>query len=111
MARSGSAAHTQAVRDHMIVNLEVHALQLNDEVPVKTAAKMIENIIYRNKDALQAGILVAGYDKQEGGSVYSVTLGGTLVKGSFAMSGSGSIYIHGFFDKYWKENMTENECK
>eukprot|EP00210_Caulerpa_lentillifera_P009435 g8996.t1 len=111
LARSGVAAHSQAVRDNMIVNLEYHALQLKDEVSVKTAAKMIENILYKNKDVLETGIIVAGFDKQEGGSVYSVTMGGTLVKASFALGGSGSIYIHGFFDKYWKGNMTETECK
>ncbi len=42
--------------------------------------------------------------------VYSISLGGTITETSFAMSGSGSTYINGFADKYWREGMTEQEA-
>lgn len=34
---------------------------------------------------LQAGLIVAGWDPVEGGSVYAIPLGGTLVKCPFAI--------------------------
>ena len=37
------------------------------------------------QEMLQAGLIVAGWDKEEGGSVYAVPLGGTLVKCPFAI--------------------------
>lgn len=42
--------------------------------------------------------------------VFSISLGGTITETSFAMSGSGSTYINGFVDKYWREGMSEQEA-
>lgn len=41
----------------------------------------------------QAGLIVAGWDEREGGSVYAIPLGGTLVRTPFSIGGSGSAYI------------------
>ena len=46
-----------------------------------------------------AGIICGGYDEKDGGSVYSIPLGGTLVRQPFAVGGSGSTYIYGYCDK------------
>jgi 20S proteasome subunit beta 1 len=51
---------------------------------------------------MQAGLIVAGWDKHEGGSVYAIPLGGTLVKTPFSIGGSGSAYINGLCDKLWR---------
>lgn len=54
-------------------------------------------------------MIIAGYDPQNGGNVYSIPLGGSLHKQPYAIGGSGSTYIYGYCDSYWKENMTEDE--
>lgn len=56
-----------------------------------------------------AGMIIAGYDRRHGGQVYSIPLGGSLHKQSYAIGGSGSTYIYGYCDAYWKEGMTEEE--
>ena len=56
-----------------------------------------------------AGMIIAGYDRRHGGQVYSIPLGGSLHKQSYAIGGSGSTYIYGYCDSYWKEGMTEEE--
>lgn len=56
-----------------------------------------------------AGIIIAGWDARQGGQVYSIPLGGSLHKQSYAIAGSGSTYIYGFCDDQWKEGMTEEE--
>ncbi|KAK4694954.1 hypothetical protein P7C71_g2702, partial [Lecanoromycetidae sp. Uapishka_2] len=60
-------------------------------------------------DVRSAGMIIAGYDPRHGGSVYSIPLGGSLHKQSYAIGGSGSTYIYGYCDSYWKENMSEQE--
>ena len=42
--------------------------------------------------------------------VYSITMGGSLIKQPFALGGSGSIYIYGWVDDNYKPNMTQEEC-
>lgn len=47
------------------------------------------------QEMLQAGLIVAGYDSREGGQVYAVPLGGTLVKVPFSIGGHSHFFpIH-----------------
>ncbi|KAM6547140.1 hypothetical protein CsatB_018816 [Cannabis sativa] len=49
--------------------------------------------------------------KFEGGKIYGVPLGGTIVQQPFSIGGSGSSYLYGFFDQAWKEEMTKEEAE
>lgn len=109
--RSGSAADTQAISDSVRMYLGMHAADIREQPDVYTAAKLFQLICYNNKDHLQAGIIVAGWDKHHGGSVYNIPLGGSLVKQPYAIGGSGSTYIFGFCDAYYRPNMSRDECK
>lgn len=111
ICRSGSAADTQNLSRYVQWFLEQHGMDLGEEPEVKTAAKLAQRIAYENKNALQAGLIVAGWDRHEGGSVYAIPLGGTLVKVPFTIGGSGSAYIYGLCDKMWRPNMSEEECR
>ena len=51
---------------------------------------------------MNAGMIVAGWDKKNKGKVFVVPMGGTLMDVPFAVGGSGSIYINAFVDKNWK---------
>lgn len=77
---------------------------------VHTAATFFQKLCYDNKNNLSAGIIVGGWDKFNGGSVYCIPLGGALVKQSFAIGGSGSTFIYGYCDANFKEDMTKDEC-
>jgi len=57
-----------------------------------------------------AGVIIGGWDSVEGGSVYNIPLGGTCIKMPFALGGSGSTYVYGLVDNYFKENMTRDEA-
>ncbi|GAA5997040.1 uncharacterized protein JCM10292_006166 [Rhodotorula paludigena] len=70
---------------------------------------MLEGIVYSNKDKLSAGIIVAGWDKVNGGTVYNIPLGGGLFKGPWAIGGSGSTYIYGYCDATYREDWGRDE--
>lgn len=107
--RSGSAADTQAVADIVQHQLALYSTMHSQNPTVKTAATLFQKIIYANKDALMAGIIIGGVD-HTGPSVYSIPLGGSLHKRPFAIGGSGSTYIYGYCDAHWKDNMTRDEA-
>lgn len=73
--RSGSAADTQAVADMVTYHLSMVAVQHDEQPTVAAATQLFQEIVYQNKDRLSAGIIVAGWDKRKGGSVYNVPLG------------------------------------
>jgi 20S proteasome subunit beta 1 len=77
---------------------------------VKTAAHVMGSLCYNNKDNLLAGIIIAGFDPYDGGQVFCIPLGGTLIKQDFACGGSGSTYIWGYVDSIYKKGMSKEEC-
>lgn len=61
--RSGSAADTQNVSWNVSHALEQHCQATQEPVDVRTAASIVQQVVYRYKDHLQAGLIVAGWDK------------------------------------------------
>ncbi|KAF7147001.1 hypothetical protein RHSIM_Rhsim03G0268700 [Rhododendron simsii] len=111
LCRSGSAADSQVVADYVRYHLHQHTISLGQPATVKVAANIVRQISYNNKNMLQTGMIVGGWDKYEGGKIYGVPLGGTIIEQPFAIGGSGSSYLYGFFDQAWKEGMTKDEAE
>jgi len=109
--RSGSAADTQALTDYVRLYLAQHAVELGRLPLVSTAAHLMRKIAYQNKDNLMAGIIIAGWDPVDGGSVYNIPLGGTCIKMPFAVGGSGSTYVYGLVDATYVEGMGKDEAE
>jgi len=109
--RSGSAADTQAIAEYVKYYLELHSTELNDLPKVKTAAALFHQLCYNNKNNLQAGIIVGGWDKRSGGQVWNISLGGSVVQQPYAIGGSGSSYIYGFCDAKYRRGMTREQCQ
>lgn len=63
------------------------AVQQEDQPSTVTAAHLFSELIYQNKDRLSAGIIVAGWDKRHGGTVYNVPLGGGVFQQPWAIGG------------------------
>eukprot|EP00745_Piridium_sociabile_P000448 TRINITY_DN10290_c0_g1_i2.p1 TRINITY_DN10290_c0_g1~~TRINITY_DN10290_c0_g1_i2.p1 ORF type:complete len:241 (-),score=60.00 TRINITY_DN10290_c0_g1_i2:319-1005(-) len=108
--RSGSAADTQAIADIVKYHLDFHRMEMGEEPMVATAANRFRELCYDHRDNLSAGIIVAGWDKRQGGQVYSVPIGGMLQRQPFAIGGSGSTYLYGYVDAEFKEKMTKEQC-
>lgn len=111
MLRSGSAAATQAIANYVQYFIAQHQAESGEQITVKLAANMAAQLSYQNKDAFEAGLIVAGYDEWNKGSVYALPMGGYITNVPFATGGSGSAYIYGFCDKYFKPGMTEEEAR
>jgi 20S proteasome subunit beta 1 len=71
----------------------------------------MRQICYNNKDGLMAGLICGGWDPYNGGQVFEIPLGGTIMPQKFAIGGSGSSYIYGLVDSSYREGMTKEECK
>lgn len=84
--------------------------QTGNEPLVAEAASEFRNYCYNYRDSLVAGIIVAGWDKELGGQVYSIPLGGMLIRQSCTIGGSGSSYVYGFIREFYREGMPKEEC-
>eukprot|EP00296_Roombia_truncata_P008395 JP446875.1.p1 GENE.JP446875.1~~JP446875.1.p1 ORF type:complete len:231 (+),score=43.56 JP446875.1:31-723(+) len=111
VCRSGSAADTQALTDYLKLYLGMHSLDLEEAPSVQTAAHLINQLLYSNKNHLMAGMIVAGWDKRNGPSVFNIPLGGGVIPELYSIGGSGSSYIYGYVDANFKKNMTKEEAQ
>lgn len=84
--------------------------QTGEEPLVSDAAHEFRQYCYNYRDSLVAGIIVAGWDKKNGGQVYSVPVGGMQIRQSVTIGGSGSSYIYGFVKEHYREGMAKDEC-
>ncbi|EJW02410.1 hypothetical protein EDEG_03164 [Edhazardia aedis USNM 41457] len=105
--RSGSAADTMYIANLITMYLEKQEYLYNTKPTVKLAATYCQELIYSYPDFL-AGMIVAGFD-EFGPSVYTITLGGTIVKGDYAIGGSGSIHLYSFFDENFRNDFTDEQ--
>ncbi|KAH7958506.1 hypothetical protein HPB49_002098 [Dermacentor silvarum] len=85
-------------------------METGQPAKVETAANIFRELCYNYRDQLVAGIICAGWDRQNGGQVYMVPLGGMLLRQPVAMGGSGSTYLYGYVDANYKPGMTKEEC-
>jgi 20S proteasome subunit beta 1 len=109
--RSGSAADTQAITDVVKYKLNFYEIEMGRPATVKDAAMAFKEIAYEYRDSRLAGLIVAGYDKREGGSVYCVPVGGMCVRQPLTIGGSGSTYLYGMMDHLYKEKMSQADCE
>ncbi|MCH0629083.1 hypothetical protein JNB11_03805 [Kocuria palustris] len=109
--RLGSAADTQAIADIVKYYLQIYSVQLpyGEKPTTEVAANVFQEMCYNNKDNLTAGIICAGYDDKNGGSVYQIPLGGLIHKLDYAIAGSGSTFIYGWCNENFKQDMEKDE--
>ena len=110
--RSGSAADTQAVADIVKYYLQLYSSQLpsGEKPSTKVAASIFQELCYNNKDMLTAGIICAGYDERNKGTIYQIPIGGSMHQLEYAIAGSGSAFIYGWCDEHYKPDMEKQEC-
>ncbi|XP_015925799.1 proteasome subunit beta type-6 [Parasteatoda tepidariorum] len=108
--RSGSAADTLAVTDAVKYQLGLLQMELGEPVSVKIAANDVKQICYNYRESLSAGMIIAGWDRKLGGQVYSIPLGGMVMRQKCCIGGSGSGFIYGFVDEHYRPDMSKEEC-
>lgn len=110
VCRSGSAADTQALADLVSYQLDFYEMETAAPAPVEVAANLFRQHCYDYRDQMTAGMICAGWDKLKGGQVYTVPVGGMIVRQPCSIGGSGSTYVYGYVDSNFKPGMTKEEC-
>lgn len=111
------AACAGLVSDMQILIREVEAytklfrLDVNRPIPVKSAAKVMSNLLFgRRLFPLITQTIVGGMD-DEGPSIYVLDVLGSVIPDKYAAVGSGSEIAYGLLEQGYKEGMTIKEAK
>lgn len=109
--RSGTSSHTQTIARYVRYYVDSQAAELGSLPPVESAANIMRSIIYSNAGSLSASMICSGWDPYKGYQIYSVNQTGFHQEGDYALSGSGSTFIWGYFDANYRNNFTLEEAK
>ena len=93
------------------MDIILSSIELDSQYPrVKTAAKLVSNLIYQNQ-GLISSLIMGGYDDVDGYQVYVIPLGGSVFRKDLATAGSGSTFMQGYVDKNYRKGMSFQECR
>ena len=111
------AACAGLVSDMQILVRQVEAyaklfkLDAKRPIPVKSAAKLMSNMLFnRRLVPLITQTIVGGID-EEGPSLYSLDILGSLIPDKYSAVGSGAQIAVGVLEEGYNENMTVEEAK
>ena len=88
---TNQTSYAQALSDYVRRFTAEHAIDKGALPTAATVAKLFRTLAYGNKDKLMAGLIIAGWDPVEGGSVWEIPLGGACVKQSFSIGEGGCL--------------------
>jgi proteasome beta subunit len=105
MTIAGGVAVAQRVVEILKVNARLYELDKNRPMPVSSAARLVQNLLFSNREIglpLPLQALVAGYDST-GPHVFNLDPFGSLSEEFMVSTGSGSPFAYGVLEAEFKE--------
>jgi proteasome beta subunit len=111
MTIAGGVAVAQRVVEILKINSRLYELEKNRTIPVKSAARLVSNLLFSNREVgnprpMQA--LVGGFD-DSGPHVFNLDPYGSLTEEKMVSTGSGSPFAYGVLESQYKEDATVDE--
>jgi proteasome beta subunit len=113
MTTAGGVADTQYLVDVLKAETTIYQLAHDDKpILVKSAAKMLSNILYQNKlFPFQVGLMLGGVTEEEGPSLLNISAYGSILPQPYCAVGSGQNFSFGVLEAKYNENLTIDEGK
>jgi proteasome beta subunit len=106
MTIAGGVAVAQKVVEILQVNARLYELEKNRPIPVKSAARLVSNLLFQNREVgmpLPMQALVGGFD-ETGPHVFNLDPYGSLMEEKMVSTGSGSPFAYGVLEAEFKED-------
>lgn len=113
MTTAGGVADAQYLVD--VLRAETNIYQLaHDHKPmlVKSAGKLLSNILYQNKMfPFEVGLILGGVTEEEGPTLLDISAYGSILPEKYCAVGSGQNFSYGVLEARYKDNLTIEEGK
>ncbi len=111
MTIAGGVAVAQRVVEILKINSRLYELEKNRTIPVKSAARLVSNLLFSNREVgnpLPMQALVGGFD-DSGPHVFNLDPYGSLTEENMVSTGSGSPFAYGVLESQYEEDATVDE--
>ena len=109
MTIAGTVADAQRVVDILTANAKLYRIKLNRPMPVKSAARLIANLLFSNRYVPLATQVLIGGVYETGPHVFNLDPFGSLNEEKSVATGSGSPIAYGVLEDKYREGMTIEE--
>ncbi|MFW9900185.1 MAG: proteasome subunit beta [Candidatus Thorarchaeota archaeon] len=84
----------------------------NKPILVKSAGKLLSNILYQNKMfPFEVGLMLGGVTEEEGSTLLSISAYGSILPEKYCAVGSGQNFSYGVLEAKYNDNLTIEEGK
>lgn len=112
MTIAGSVADAQYLVDIIRAETMIYQLQKEKPVPVKSAGKMLSNLLYRYKlFPFEVGLILGGMTKEEGPILLDIGAYGSILPEKYVAVGSGQNFSYGVLEAKFKDELSIEEGK
>ncbi|MHA2122124.1 MAG: proteasome subunit beta [Promethearchaeota archaeon] len=110
---AGGVADNQYLVDVLRAETKIYQMAHGGKpIMVKSAGKLLSNILYSNKMfPYQVGLILGGVTKVEGPTLLDIGAYGSILKEKFCAVGSGQNFSYGVLEAKYKDNLSIGEGK
>jgi proteasome beta subunit len=109
LATAGLVGDLQVLARYLNAEANLYRLKREINMPVKSAATLMSNILNSRKFYPYYVQLVLGGFDDSGGHVYSLDAAGGAIPDNYTSGGSGSPYVYGVLEDNYKDDLTIDE--
>jgi proteasome beta subunit len=112
MTIAGGVADAQYLIDVLRAETSLYQLKREKSIKVKSAGKLLANILYQNKMyPFQVGLILGGVTEEEGPTLLDIGAYGSILPEKFCAVGSGQNFSYGVLEAKYKDDLTIKEGK
>ncbi|MFX1501813.1 MAG: hypothetical protein ACFFDH_12690, partial [Promethearchaeota archaeon] len=113
MTTAGGVADAQYLVDVLRAETTIYQLAHdNKAILVKSAGKMLSNILYQNKMfPYEVGLILGGVTDEEGPTILDISAYGSILPQKYCAIGSGQNFSYGVLEAKYKDDLTIEEGK
>ena len=108
---AGGVADAQNLTDILRYHANVHAVQKNENITIKSLARLCSLVFHQNRGyPFIADILLGGYDRN-GPALFNIDMFGSVEEKSYVTTGSGSPVAYGLLEDEYSDNLKIEDAK
>ena len=113
MTIAGGVADALYLVDILRAETTIYQLAHDDKpIKVKSAGKLLSNILYQNKMfPFQVGLILGGVTEEEGPVILNISAYGSILPSLYCAVGSGQSYCYGVIEAKFKDGLSIEEGK
>jgi len=112
MTIAGTVADAQYLVDIIKAETTIYQLEKERPIHVKSAARILSNILYQKKMApYEVGLILGGITEEEGPILIDIGSYGSILPDDYIAIGSGTPFAIGVLEANYKKNLMPEEGK